>query len=264
MGPAITAALAVPLGPVPLLLISAVFLEIAVQCIRRLMRARSADVALETTPERARPIGGGVLAGVVAIARSPYLLGICLYIVLFTTASTFVYFLQAHIVAAAFDDAAERTRLFTLIDMAVGALTIVTQLFVTGRLVRRLGVGGTLAFLPAIGVAGFAVLAVAPAVAAVVAFQALRRAANFAISRPAREILFTVVTPEQKYKARNVIDTAVYRGGDAVAGWAFAGLAGLGLETAAIALVGVPLGLLWLAFAVALGRRQDRMAAAAA
>ena len=289
LGPAITVGLAVPLGPVNLLLVSALFLELAVQCIRRLVRTAGpapeapgtdtpeapgtdtpeapgtgTPTATAGTPRDEAVIGGGLLAGITQVARSPYLLGICLYLVLYTTTSTFLYFQQAHIIAGAFDDPAERTRVFAVIDFSVALITILTQCFVTGRAIRWAGVGAALAVLPMLTMAGFATLAAAPAVGVLIAFQALRRAANFAVSRPAREILYTVVSREQKYKSKNFIDTAVYRGGDAASGWAFAGLKGLGLDLAAIAAVAVPLAALWMGVALLLGRRQEQLVAAAA
>ena len=264
LGPSLTAALAVPLGPVNLLLISAVFLEVAVQCVRRLLRedvVRSSGAPVETADEA--PIGGGILAGITLILRSPYLLGVCLYIVLFTTTSTFLYFQQAHIVAGAFDDPAERTRLFAVIDLLVALLTITVQCLATGRFMTWLGVGPLLAFLPLFTLLGFLALAWSPTLVVLVAFQASRRAANFAVSKPAREVLFTVIGREQKYKAKNVIDTVVYRGGDAASGWAFAGLSALGLGLPAIALTTVPLAALWFGLGLGLGKAQDRKAAPA-
>ena len=258
LGPALTAALAVPLGPVALLLISALFLEGAVQCVRRLavaMPARARD-----DPPDGAPIGGGVFAGITLVLRSRYLLGICLYILIFTTTSTFLYFQQAHIVAAAFDDPAERTRLFALIDLSVGVLTLLVQCFATGRLIGWLGVGPVLAALPLLTVVGFVGLAMAPTLVVLVAFQSIRRAANFAIAKPSREVLYTVLDAERKYKAKNVIDTLVYRGGDAVSGWAYAGLSAIGLGLPAIALAAVPLAGVWMATGLRLGRAQDRMA----
>ncbi len=257
LGPILTASLAVPLGPVNLLLVAALLLEAAVQCIRLLLRRVPAQ---ERGPASAAPIGGGVWAGLVELARSPYLLGIGLYIVLYTMSSTFLYFQQASIIAGAFDDPAERTRVFAVIDLLVGLLTLAVQIGLTGRLMRRFGVGPLLAFLPALTAVGFAVLALAPSVAAVIGFQALRRAGNFAISRPARELLFTVVTPEQKYKAKNAIDTLVYRGGDAASGWLFTAVAGLGLGLPAIAAGFVPVAALWWFLAARLSRAQDRRA----
>ena len=258
LGPSITAVLAVPLGPVNLLLVSAVFLELAVWCIGRILKAPvpEDDAARSTGPA----IGGRALAGLGLIARSPYLIGICAYILLFTTTSTFLYFQQAHIVAAAFDDPAERTRLFAVIDLSVGLLTILLQLCIAGRLLTRFGVGFGLSFLPLVTLLGFAALAFAPTLVVLVGFQSVRRAANFAISKPAREILFTVIGVEAKYKAKNVLDTVVYRGGDMASGWAFAGLRGVGLDLPAIATLTVPLAGLWIWLAWRLGRRQAAMA----
>jgi AAA family ATP:ADP antiporter len=256
LGPSLTASLAVPLGPVNLLLVAVVLLELATQCARALFR--QAPRAGTQTASSEAAIGGSVLAGFTAVLRSRYLAGICLYILLYTATSTFLYFEQANIVAEAFADPAERTRLFALIDLAVGVLTLLTQIFATGRVIRALGVGFALATTPALTAAGFLALAAAPTLALVVAFQALRRAANFAVAQPAREVLFTVIGREARYKSKNFIDTAVYRGGDALSGWSFAGLRGLGLDLASIALVAVPLALLWLAAGLYLGRREAR------
>jgi len=269
LGPTVTAVLAVPLGPVNLLLISAVLLELAVQCVRGLLRcadsARIANGNSETGTGRMadeQVIGGGMFAGFVHVARSPYLLFICLHVLLLTATATFLYFQQAEIVAGAFSDPAERTRIFALIDLAVGLSTLVVQLFLTGRLIQRFGVGPALAFMPAVTLAGFLALAVAPILAVVVAFQALRRAADFAITNPALQILYTVIPREDKYKSKNFIDTVVFRGGDAASGWAFTGLKGLGLELSAIAAATVPLAAAWIGLALVLGRRQEGLARA--
>ncbi|MPY71972.1 MAG: MFS transporter [Alphaproteobacteria bacterium] len=275
LGPSVTVALAAPLGPVNLLLISALLLELAVVCARRLQRISeetappAAEDAAAAPPcpaparcDRDRALGGGMLNGILLILRSPYLAGICLWVFLLTLAGTFLYFQQAEIVRDAFADPADRVRIFAAIDLAVGLLTVAVQLAATGRLITRFGVGPAAAFLPLIAALGFLALAIAPVLSAVIAFQAAQRAANFAISNPAREILFTVVGREQKYKSKNVIDTVVFRGGDAVSGWMFAGLRGMGLELAAIALLAVPVMVLWLAVALLLGRTQERLAAA--
>lgn len=267
LGPSLTVGLSVSLGPVNLLLVSALFLEIAVQCIRRLLHTPTgidpADPPTQGTRAKENAtIGGGLLAGVTEVARSPYLLGICLYIALYTTTSTFLYFQQAHIISDAFDDPAQRTRLFALIDLAVGLLTILSQSFLTGRFIKWLGVGAAVAFVPVLTMLGFFVLSVAPLVAVLIPFQAIRRAANFSISRPGREILFTVVSREQKYKSKNFIDTVVYRGGDAASGWAFAGFRVLGLGISSIALVTVPIAAIWFAVALLLGKKQEQRAAA--
>lgn len=259
LGPTVTAALAVPLGPVNLLLISALLLEGAAQCVLGLLRAPLSESGREQGLND-QVIGGGMLAGLMHVARSPYLLMICGHILLLTATATFLYFLQAEVVSKAFTDAGERTRVFALIDLAVGFSTLVVQLTLTGRLITRFGVGKALAFMPAVTLAGFLALAVAPVLGVVIAFQALRRAADFAITNPAREILFTVVPREDKYKAKNFMDTVVFRGGDAASGWAYAGLGALGLGLVGIAWVTVPLAAAWVGLALMLGKRQERLA----
>jgi AAA family ATP:ADP antiporter len=148
---------------------------------------------------------------------------------------------------------------FALIDLAVNALTIGAQLLLTGSLVARLGLSSTLALLPALTLLGFAALGLAPVLAVLVTFQVVRRAAQYGVARPVREMLFTVVPREEKYKAKNAIDTVVYRGGDAVSGWAYAGLTALGLGLTGIALVALPLAAVWIATALYLGRRQEAL-----
>ena len=272
-GPALTTGLVRVVGTHDLLLVSAGLLAFTLVCIHRLLahagRLRGGTGAAGagqggTLPEAGEPaaegaLGGGAWAGVRLLARSPYLLGIGGYILLYTATSTFLYFEQAHIVEAALGDPADRTALFGAMDLAVNTLTVLIQVFLTGRVVAALGVGATLALLPALVGAGFAVLAVAPVLGVLVVFQVLRRAAGYALARPAREVLFTVVDRESRYKAKNVIDTLVYRGGDALTGWAFAGLLGLGLGLAAIAAVAVPLAGIWLVTGLALGRRQEAL-----
>jgi AAA family ATP:ADP antiporter len=242
-GPSLTAALAVPLGPVNLLLISGVFLTLAITCIFGLLRWVEDLRAQEPTRQGSEALGGGIWAGVTALLRSPYLLGISLYIVLYTALSTFLYFEQARIVASEISSSSERTAVFALMDLAVNVLTLLAQLFVTGRIVQRLGVAAALAVLPTLAV--------------LIAFQVLRRAAEYAVARPAREILFTVVSRESKYKAKNFIDTVIYRGGDAASGWLFAGLAALGLGLSGIAIAAVPIAAAWLVTGLLLGRKQE-------
>jgi len=205
-------------------------------------------------------LGGGWLAGLAMVLRSPYLAGIALWVFLLSLAGTFLYFEQANIVAAASGDPAVRTRIFATIDLSVGILTIIVQFVATGRLIARFGVGRAAAFLPLVFAIGFLVLAWTPAVLVVIGFQAIQRTANFAVSNPAREVLFTVLDREEKYKAKNVIDIVVFRGADAVSGWLFALLRGAGLELPAISLATVPIAVLWLILALALGRTQERRA----
>ncbi len=262
VGPSLTAWLAVPLGPVRLLLASALLLECATQCVYRLL-ARSGGGEPDPGAPPSKPIGGGMLAGFTEVARSPYLLMICAHVLLLSLTNTFLYFQQAAIVAAAFDNPGERTRMFALIDLSVGVATIAVQLSVTGRLLLRFGAGPALVLLALVTLAGFATLALAPVLAVIIAFQSLKRATEFSLANPARETLFTVVTREQKYKAKSFIDTAVFRGGDAASGWIYTALRGAGLGLTGLDWVAVPVAAAWAALLLYLGRMQVKLARAA-
>jgi AAA family ATP:ADP antiporter len=263
LGPSLTIVLAKPLGAVNLLLISALILEIAVFCTRRIEREtiiQDRDTVQTIDDASGEAIGGGTMAGLLLVLRSPYLAGIALWVMLLSLAGTFLYFEQQHIVAAASDDSTQRLRIFASIDLAVGVLTILIQLSATGRIISRVGVGPAAAILPLVAIIGFSALAVAPMLLTIIIFQACQRTANFAISNPAREIFFTVVDREEKYKAKNVVDTVVFRGGDAASGWAYAALQGLGLQVAGIAMATIPIAALWFGLSLWLGRAQSRRA----
>ena len=252
-GPALTSWLAVSLGTVNLLLISAAFLALALWCVVQLGRLSADATGTEAL------IGGGLLDGIRRVASSRYLLGVVLYILLYTSLATFLYFTQAYIVRDAFSDSDQRTQVFALMDLGTNALTICLQLFVTGRLATRFGVGVTLALVPVFLMIGFIVLGFAPVLGVLVAIQILRRAGNYAFARPGREMLFSVLGREDKYKSKNFIDTVVYRGGDAVSGWLYTGLTALGLGVGAIAWLAAPLALLWAVTGWRLGRRRDEL-----
>jgi AAA family ATP:ADP antiporter len=266
-GPALTTLLAIPLGPTNLLLLSAAFLGWAVLSIQRLIRLNAttlrnnkAGQEKESENTMNQPLGGGVLAGIRLVLQSPYLLGIAVLMVLFTTLSTFLYFQQAQIVRDSFASSAERTTVFAAIDLAVNGLTIIIQVFLTSRLVKSLGLAWTLALVPIMLCVGFLVLAFAPVLMVLVVVQVIRRAGNYAVMRPAREMLYVVLDRESKYKAKNFNDTVVYRGGDAVAGWIYAGLRSLGLSLSHMALIAVPLAAIWAVVAYRLGKQQTRLA----
>ena len=263
LGSTITSTLVPLLGPVNLLLVSALLLEAAARAAGALERqaeglARAARAEADGPgPRRREPeiIGGGLLDGIRDVARSPYLLGIAVFMLLFTITATFLYFQQASIVARAFEgDPQGRTRLFAAVDLGVNVLTLATQVFLTGRILRWLGVGGTLALLPLASLAGFGILATAPVLSVLVAFQVLRRAGNFALQRPAREVLYTVLSRTDKYKAKNFNDTFVYRVGDQAGAWSYTLIAGLGLGLSGLALLMVPVSAVWLLLALWLGR----------
>ncbi len=262
MGASLTSGLSHFLSAATLLLVSAALLEIAAWSARAVdgqadnLASAGWHGELDATPSKERQIGGGVLDGIRDVVRSPYLLGIALLLLFFTITSTFLYFQQADIVGRVFKtDRAARTRLFANMDLAVNVLTLLTQIFLTGRVLRWFGVGLALAFLPLLTLAGFGVLATAPVLAVLVVFQVVRRASNFAIQRPAREVLYTVLPRSEKYKAKNFNDTFVYRLGDQTGAWAYAAIGWLGFGLSALAITMVPLSALWLLLVLWLGAR---------
>lgn len=262
-GPGITTSFVVVVGEAQLLLVSAVLLLFATYCVRRLghwsREARSVSTG-ESAADDEKVIGGDIFDGIKLVAKSPYLLAICLFMLFLTTLATFLYFQQAEIVRDAFDSREERTALFARIDLLVNVLTIVLQLFITGRLLKKMGVSLTLALVPVLLMLGFVALGMYPTLTVIIVVQVLRRAGNYAIMRPAREVLYVVLGRNEKYKAKNFIDTVVYRGGDVVSAWAYTGLGALGLGLAAIAFVAVPIAGIWALVAVFLGRQHARLA----
>ncbi|MBL0937586.1 MAG: MFS transporter [Gemmatimonadaceae bacterium] len=253
-GAFLTSQLAQRVGTPVLMIMSVVLLECAVQSTRRFPPSFRADTRARDEAERA--VGGSSFAGITHVLSSPYLLGICLYMLMFTIGSTVLYFQQAEIVGARYADREARTAFLATIDTVVQTLTILAQLFVTGRVIKWVGVGFTLAIMPILSLIGFASLGMWATLAVFVVFQVTRRAGEYAFGRPAREVLFTVVAPEDKYKAKNFIDTFVYRGGDQIGAWSYAGLTAAGLAVSTISLLAAPLSAIWLVVAVWLGRQQ--------
>jgi AAA family ATP:ADP antiporter len=259
VGSSITASLAKEMPAIYLLLVSAALLELAVFGVRRLSSLAAALRERRVEREEA-PIGGSVLSGLTHALKSPYLINVSAYILLFAITSTFLYFQQAEIARQNFADRGARTAFFARIDLWVNVLTLGAQLFVTGRALRMIGVGLTLTILPALSILGFGALAITPTIAVLVSYQVLRRAGNFAFARPAREVLFTVVPREDKYKAKSFIDTAIYRAGDQIGAWSYAGLGFLGLAMTGISVVAIPISIAWLCNGFWLGRKQERLA----
>ena len=275
VGSSITAFLAGFLSPATLLLFSVLLLEGAVLCLKALdsrcasrpAAAEDSGGAIDSRPDAAggggemeEVIGGSALEGIRRVLASPYLLGIGAFMLLFTIGSTFLYNIQAEIISRTFATSAERTSVFARIDLTVGLLTLFTQLFLTGRILKWLGVRLALGILPVLSVLGFLALGAAPVFAVFVAFQVLRRAGNFALAVPTREVLYTVLPRRDKYKAKNFNDLFVYRAGDQIGVWSFAGLGAFGLGSSALALTMVPLAGLWLMIALWLGKKQAALA----
>ena len=249
------------LAPAYLMIGSAIMIEIAVYCVRRLS-ALSASLSDQPhfRQDDQKPVGGTLLAGFRDALSSSYLLNVSLFLLLYAVTSTFLYFQQAAVVSHVFASRAAQTQFFASVDLGVNMLTLAIQLFLTGRILKWFGVGTTLSMLPAASVVGFGAVALLPSLTSVVAFQLIRRAGNFSIARPTREILFTVLPREDRYKAKSFIDTAVYRLGDQIGAWSFALLSFVKLGAAEISIVAAAASAIWLANSWWLGRRQDVLA----
>ncbi|MGE3178553.1 MAG: NTP/NDP exchange transporter [Vicinamibacterales bacterium] len=266
VGSSITAGTVKAVGVPALLLVSAVLLEVGVQASRRLAALTTAfekpageagGGAAALAPQGA--IGGSMWAGLTHSLSSPYLLNIAIYMLLYSVLSTFLYFQQAEIVDRTFANRGARTAFFAQVDLLVNALTLGSQFFLTGRVMKAAGVRLTLTFVPALTAVGFLLLGIHPVAAVVVGFTVLRRTGNFSFARPTREVLFTVVSREDKYKAKSFIDTVVYRLGDQVGAWSSSLVSMLGLGAGAIAWAAVPLSVAWVVNAAWLGGRQERL-----
>ncbi len=246
-----TASLAERVGVAPLVLVSAVLLELAVQLVRRLVGLFGDREASTAAPEQALE-EGGIVRWLPSLLANPYLLAIVGYMLLFTFTSTSAYFEQARIVQSAIGTNAARTALFARMDLVVNILSFALQSLLVGPLLRRLGIGLTLAILPLLSRVGFVLLGVAPTLAVIVCFQVVRRAADYGIAKPSREVLFTTVRRHDKYKAKSFIDTFVYRAGDAIGALAVGTFASS--TTATILSIGVCV--VWSGVAIVLGRMQ--------
>ncbi|MGE8674583.1 MAG: NTP/NDP exchange transporter [Achromobacter kerstersii] len=256
-GPLLGALLAGALGPAGLLLLSALLLTATLPLKQWLLRWRT-ETRMEIGPEdMQQPIQGAILAGISRIFRSRFLLGISLLVILLATLNTFLYMEQARLVADTFPTTAERLRVFSALDFTVQTLALLSQLFLSGRIAARLGLRFLLTAVPlAVGVS-FLALAAFPVFGVLAAAMILRRAGEYALIRPGREMLFTAVPAEDKYKTKSVIDTVVYRGGDAASGWVKTGVDTLGYGAALIALLGAAVALAAAAVGYGLGAKAD-------
>ena len=244
-----------------LMLISAVLLEASVWMFRGLLQnAPRKDSSGESTPDQ-EPIGlGGAFRAFSLVGRSPYMIGICLFMICFTVTSTFVWFTRMNFVQEMADSEEEKLWIFSNIFLITQLLTLVTQVFFTGRIIKSLGVGATLSIIPIVTLAGFVALAISPILGVLIALESIRSATNYALARPAREVLFTVLTVEEKYKAKAFIDTFVYRGGDVIGALAFRLITWAAISLAGLASIVAVISLLWAALAAVLGRRQRELA----
>ena len=262
LGGLITGALVKKMGPSNLFVASAVMLEAAAWCVKLFPADFKRDdmSASQEAATAEKPIGGGIISGIAHVFRSSYLLSICAFMFLYAITTTFIYFQLADVTGHQFHDRAARTIFFARLDVWVNFLTVLVQIFLTGRLLKWFGVGPTLAFLPVLSVIGFVAMGISPALGLLAVFQVVRRAGNFAVTRPAREVLFIVLRREDKYKAKSFIDTFVYRLGDQIGAWSYTLLTWLGLGLTGISFVAAPLAAVWCALSIWLGRRQAAMA----
>ena len=259
VGPTVPAFFSASLGTDNLMLIASVMLLLTIPIIFHLqalkLTAPGEHVLPKTTTTHA--IGGNPLAGFKAFFSNPYLLCIGLFIFLYTGISSFVYFELKNLLSEL--TRPERTAIWAQMDLAVNILSISTGLLVTGRIVSKFGMPVTIALVPVLICIGLLVLAISPLLGAVVVLQIVRRAGNYAVTRPAREMLFTRVDRETRFKAKPVIDVVAYRGGDMLMAWLFTGLTqGLGLGLAVVAVVGAGIAALWSLVGIYLGRWFER------
>jgi AAA family ATP:ADP antiporter len=266
IGPPIVNRLAVPLGAVNLLPISAVLLALSLVFMGQVIRWQRAQVsaapgATAGVPELRsdQALGGSAWAAFADVVRSPYLLGITVFVLLMTWVSTFLYLEQQAFVAKAFANANERARFFGGIDFWVQAASLLIQLLLFGRLFKWVGLKAMLVSVPLIMIAGYALFALVPSFTVLVVVYVVRRVGDYALTRPCRDALFTVVSREEKYKAKSLIDTFVYRGGDATSGSLYKALTGsFGAGPSAIGWLGVVISALWAVVAWGLGSAQER------
>jgi AAA family ATP:ADP antiporter len=266
VGPWLASMLAQPLGTPALMLVAALFLGLAIVSawvVARLQPERTGGPATAPADDRA-VIGGSAWQGISAVFQSRYLLGISTYVLLLTVTTTFIYFTRLQMVATLGDDTDVRATAFAQIDLITQVATLLLQFVVAGHLMKRLGVSVALALLPVISAFGFLGLAMVTSFAALIVFDATFRAIQRAITRPARETLFTVVSREDKYKSKAFTDTFVYRGGDVLGAWTEGFLGRLGMALVGLASVAVPLAVAWAVLGLWLGRSQESMVAARA
>ena len=265
-GPWLASQLAEPLGTPALLLFAAGFLLVGTGLAWLLVRTRAdrdgyGIVASSHATEESQRIGGSAWAGLRAVFASRYLMGIAGYVLVMTVVATFIYFTRLQMVAAAESDLDARTGLLANIDMWTQIAVLLLQLTLTGHIIRRFGLAFALALLPIANALGFIGLAIFGSFAALILLEALNKAVQRGLTRPAREALFTVISREDKYKAKAFIDTFIYRTGD-VAGAQVEGLLGrLGMALGGLVTVVVPLALVWAMLGIWLGRAQASKAA---
>jgi ATP:ADP antiporter, AAA family len=266
LGPKINKLLIEPFGVANLLLLAGGLLVCAVFCANRLepaaaqLQAADPDFVAASAGREKKPVGGGLFDGFALMFKSPYLGGIGLWVFMLSLLGTFLYLTQAHIVASYTEDLKQRTSIFSEIYFWVGVVSLVVQILGTGRIIKGIGTGPALAILPMVFAAGFAGLMFTSALVVVAAFQACQRASNFGISNVARESLWPVVSREEKFKAKNIVDGAVFRGADVANAFLYTGLAKVFTVQPTVAGIAVVLAGGWAALSFGLGRAREKRA----
>ena len=262
IGGAVTSVLVESIGFQNLFPFSAALLAAAIFCIRRLrvwVSAEQEHASQESTAKR-KPLGGSPFAGITHMWSSPYFGGIALASIIASLLGTALYMFTAQLVGEIIPDTDAQTKFFSNINNWTNAIALLGQLFIVKHVVNRFGIGVSLALMPIVSIAGFAMLAVNPTLAAVAILTIARRGLGFGFGKPTTDMLYSVVTPEEKYKTKNFIDTAIYRSGDVVGTWSIRGLTSLGMGISAISWVMVPFTALWAIIALWLGRDYRRRA----
>lgn len=260
VGPAVATMLATRIGNYNLLLISATGFAATALLVRMLAHEKLVLVAAGGEAQRTsldHRLRGGSLDGFRLLLRSPYLLLLALFLLLMTWISTIVYFQLGELITKTFSNREARTQAYGMIDLAVNCCAVLVQLLGTGRLIARFGVGAGLLLNPIIMVIAFLAIAFSPVLMVLGGIQIIRRVAEYAIAKPTREMLFTVVDQESRYKAKNVIDTVIYRFGDFSSAWISAAVLPYGVT--GLAIFGVIASAIWFPVAYALGKRYETM-----
>jgi AAA family ATP:ADP antiporter len=264
LGGVVTSSLVTKIGFHNLLLIASSVLLVAVFCIGRLKDwvHHEHEDEVELTVESGRPLGGNPLAGITHLFSSKYFLGIALLSVIASLLGTALYMFRAELIETAILSPDARTQFFSNMNVAQNALALVAQMFLVKQVVTRFGIGRSLVLFPLASIIGFAILSLEPTLMAVAVLDVVRRGLGFGFAKPSTDMLYSVVTPEEKYKTKNAIDTAVYRGGDVVGTWTIKGLSMLGMGMAAISLLMLPFAVVAALVALWLGRDYKRRATA--
>jgi AAA family ATP:ADP antiporter len=259
LGPIVTSVLVVPIGFQNLLPLSALLLALGVYCVyrlRRWVRTTQSPGPATSNPESSQALGGSIWAGIRFVLTERYYAAIAFALICANFLGVATYMYMAEMVSVTFEGTDRQTQVFAIMDSIINALSFIGQLLLVKHAVRKFGIGWTLALLPLISVVGFALLAINPSFIIVAGLQVLRRSLTFGLSKPANDMLYSVVAPEAKYKAKNFIETTVYRGGDLVSTWTIRFIGGIGLS--GVALVCVPIALAWTMLALWTGKEYGR------